>query len=56
MKVAGQGLQAFFVHKISKLGQGIGEDKEEKDGHCDDGDFDPFHSCDKGNGQEENVA
>lgn len=56
MKVGHQRLQAFFVHIVSKIADGGGQDKAEEYGAEDDHHFDPFQAGDKGDGEEEDVS
>lgn len=56
MQMINQRLQAFFVNEISKITEGIGYDKKENGSTGDDGDFDPFHTGQEGDGEEEDVS
>lgn len=56
MQVADQGLQAFFVHEVSEISQGGGQDKYQEHGGADDDDFDPFGPGDEGDREEEDVS
>lgn len=56
MQMINQCLQAFFVNEISKITEGVGHDKKENGSTGDDGDFDPFHVGQEGDGEEEDVS
>jgi len=56
MKVVDQCLEASFVDIISKITQGGAHDEKENDGTEDDGDLDPFHAGDEGDGEEKDIA
>ena len=56
MKVIDQGLEAFFIHEISKVAEGVGHNKEENRSAGDDGNFDPFHAGQEGDGEKEDVS
>ena len=49
-------MEASFVDIISKITQGGAHDEKENDGTEDDGDLDPFHAGDEGDGEEKDIA
>lgn len=56
MEMVDQGLQACFVHIISKIAEGGTHNEKENDCTEDDGDLDPFHAGDEGEWQEKDIA
>ncbi len=56
VQVIDQRLQAFLVYEISKITEGVGHDKKENGSTGNDGNFDPFHAGQEGDGEEEDVS
>lgn len=56
MEVVDQCLKAPFVHVVSKITDGRTHDEKENDSTQDDGDLDPFHAGDEGDGEEKDIT
>jgi hypothetical protein len=49
-------LESFFIHVVSEIAEGGGQDKAEKDDGEDDDDFNPFESCEKRDREKEYIS
>ena len=56
MEMVDQRLEASFVDIISKITEGGAHDEKENDGTEDNGDLDPLHTGDEGQGEEKDIA
>ena len=56
MQIRHQGLQAPFIHEVPEINKGCARDEQKQNGGSNHRHLDPFGPCDKGEGQQKNIA